>query len=251
MMRESRGRQFYLGLAAKCMVFQPSDFQLPPLYFSSLVSLCSVLSQSFSLTSLVVFSRHLSNVHAMTSSNSASPDLGHYLPRQAHFLNLFLKGTLLFFFLKEVIFDTKSLSILFHWHCCFCPSFFLVFAFIVPVAKILRLGVNTVVSWSFILRLSSSGIFLLSSPTQILMFPKVMLHLHWTLESPLPPWRVSYSTLHNMLWAPWWPLDFMVASHSRLSDLQGWPECHFWPFQALLSSFFSEISCIVRSLARV
>lgn len=80
MMREVRGRQFYLGIAAKCMVSQLSDFQLPPLYFNSLISLASILSQSFSLTSLVVFSRHLSNIHGMTSSNSAGPDLSHYLP---------------------------------------------------------------------------------------------------------------------------------------------------------------------------
>lgn len=36
------------------------------------------------------------------------------LTSSSPFPYLFLKGTLLFFFLKEVIFDTKSLSILFH-----------------------------------------------------------------------------------------------------------------------------------------
>lgn len=203
MMREVRGRQFYLGIAAKCMVSQLSDFQLPPLYFNSLTSLSSILSQSFSLTSLVVFSRHLSNHtwHDQLKFSGSGPQS--LLTSSSPFPYLFLKGTLLFFLRANLWYQVSKYS--FSLTLLLLSIFFSRCGFYRPSCQDPYTWINTVVSWSFILRSSSSRIFLFSSPAQKLMFPKVMSHLHWTFESPLPSLGVSSSTLHNMLWAPWWP----------------------------------------------
>lgn len=76
---------------------------------------------------------YVSNVHAMTSLNSACPDLGHYLPHQAHFPTYFSRGHSCSFLrghLWHQVFD-----FLFLWCRSLCLSPFL---FVVPIIQLPR-----------------------------------------------------------------------------------------------------------------